>query len=348
MSKVKALEFVRDWRELGDQGISAFLADKKKEMGSVSPHLEKVWQAIKELSIGGKRLRGALTYLGYLMAGGEAKHKEVVIKAGVAMEIFHLGLLIQDDFMDRDQSRRGVKTVHARHKDPHMGAVTAILAGDYCYAWTSEILSGIGSVSPSRVLQAVEVWSKYFRRVGYGQTLDMLVGERGEEKREEILQVLSIKSGEYSCVLPILLGASLAGAETKLIKKFTELGLQLGWAFQIRDDILGMFGQDEVTGKPTGSDLREGKQTLLVLKARDLLTGEERVRFEEVLGNREAGEVERRWVTEIMRREVLASVEAEAREHVEKGKEIIKSLKMPKSTSLIIEGMFDLMITRNS
>ena len=175
----------------------------------------------------------------------------------------------------------------------------------------------------------------------------MLVGERGEEKREEILQVLSIKSGEYSCVLPILLGASLAGAETKLIKKFTELGLQLGWAFQIRDDILGMFGQDEVTGKPTGSDLREGKQTLLVLKARDLLTGEERVRFEEVLGNREAG-VERRWVTEIMRREVLASVEAEAREHVEKGKEIIKSLKMPKSTSLIIEGMFDLMITRNS
>ncbi|MFH2019255.1 MAG: polyprenyl synthetase family protein, partial [bacterium] len=216
-----------------------------------------------EISKGGKRSRGALTLLGYQLAGGSKEGEEEVMKASVAMEISHLGLLIQDDFMDQDEMRRGVKTIQTRYQDKHLGESIAVLAGDFTFGWVTEMLSNL-KLPAEKVQKAIGVWGKYFTRVGYGQALDMLASER-EATEEEILKVLTLKSGEYSCVLPLLMGAVLAGSDPFKLASLEKFGMELGLVFQLRDDYLAEYGESEKTGKPVGNDQREGKKTLVTL-----------------------------------------------------------------------------------
>ena len=238
------LDFIGKYKESVDRGIAEELEKRMKEVGEISPHLVPILEAMKELSVGGKRLRAMLVILGYEMSGKEVDDE--VIKAGVVMELFHLGLLIQDDFMDRDLVRRGVKTLIARYDDPHVGNFVSMLAGDYTFGWGMEKFSKL-KFSNSQIVGAMAVWGKYFTRVGYGQTLDGL--DIADD--ETILKILSIKSGEYSCVLPLLLGASLGGADTALINKLEQYGMELGWVFQLRDDWLGYDKDMAKKGKRT-------------------------------------------------------------------------------------------------
>lgn len=238
------LDFIGKYKERVDQGIATELEKRLQEVRIISPHLVPVLQAMQELSVGGKRLRAMLTILGYELAG--RKVDDEVIKAAVVMEIFHLGLLIQDDFMDRDLVRRGVKTLIARYEDPHTGNFISMLAGDYTFGWGIENLSAL-KLPAKRVNSAMAVWGKYFTRVGYGQTLDGL--DIADD--ETILKILAIKSGEYSCVLPLLLGATLGGASKDLLSNLEKYGMELGWVFQLRDDWLGYDKDMAKEGKKT-------------------------------------------------------------------------------------------------
>jgi len=239
-------DFVGRYKERVDRGIAEELEKRMKEVGEISPHLVSVLQAMKELSVGGKRLRAMLVILGYEMSGKEVDDE--VIKAGVVMELFHLGLLIQDDFMDRDMTRRGVKTLIARYDDPHVGNFISMLAGDYTFGWGMEGITNLNSpITNSQIINAMRVWGKYFTRVGYGQTLDGL--DIADD--ETILKILAIKSGEYSCVLPLLLGATLGGADQELLDRLEKYGMELGWVFQLRDDYLGYDKDMAKKGKKT-------------------------------------------------------------------------------------------------
>lgn len=239
-------DFVGKYKERVDVGIAEELEKRMKEVGEISPHLVSVLQAMKELSVGGKRLRAMLVILGYELSGNEVN--EEVIKAGVVMEIFHLGLLIQDDFMDRDMVRRGVKTLIARYDDPHVGNFISMLAGDYTFGWGMEGIAKLQSpITNNQKVNAMAVWGKYFTRVGYGQTLDGL--DIADD--ETILKILAIKSGEYSCVLPLLLGATLGGADQELLDRLEKYGMATGWVFQLRDDWLGYDKDMAKKGKKT-------------------------------------------------------------------------------------------------
>jgi len=249
-------DFIGKYKEQVDQGIAQELERRRQEVKEISPHLGPILEAMRELSVGGKRLRAMLTILGYQIGGGSPSHEASAIEAGVVMEIFHLGLLIQDDFMDRDGLRRGVKTILARYDDPHTADFVSMLAGDYTFGWGIEIIAGL-ELPPDRVNGAIGVWGKYFTRVGYGQTLDGLA----IADTATIMQILELKSGEYSCVLPLVLGSTLGGAERERIEKLKLYGMELGWVFQLRDDWLGMYGDSLKTGKPVGHDKREGKRT---------------------------------------------------------------------------------------
>lgn len=244
------MDFVAKYKERVDRGIAEELEKRLQEVGEISPHLVPVVDAMKELSVGGKRLRAMLTILGYEIAAGRPTGSdpegESIIKAGVVMEIFHLGLLIQDDFMDRDMVRRGVPTIIARYENEHQGNFLSMLAGDYTFGWGMEIMSGL-KLSPERVNQAMAVWGNYFTRVGYGQTLDGL--DIAEDAT--ILQILELKSGEYSCVLPLLLGATLGGADESTKESLRQYGMELGWVFQLRDDYLGYDKDMAKKGKKT-------------------------------------------------------------------------------------------------
>ncbi len=248
-------DFLGKYKESVDKGIAEELERRLEEVREISPHLVPVLEAMKELSVGGKRLRAMLVILGYQIASGQPSRTDLegeIIKASVVMEIFHLGLLIQDDFMDRDVMRRGVKTVYARYDDQHIGDGIAMLAGDYTFGWGIEAISNLkfpdcAGRSNSQIVEAMKVWGKYFTRVGYGQTLDGL--DIADD--ETILKILAIKSGEYSCVLPLLLGATLGGADKELLDRLEKIGMELGWIFQLRDDYLGYDKDMAKKGKKT-------------------------------------------------------------------------------------------------
>lgn len=258
------------YKPLIDAEIEAELGRRIAEVKEISPELVKAVTAMRELSHGGKRMRGLLTILGYQLAQGNdptGLHPEGVIKAAVIMELFHLGLLVHDDVMDRDSLRRGVATVHARYSDLHTGEAMAMCAGDLTFGWGMELLSTQYTVHSTQLLEAFRVWGRYFSRVGYGQMLDVL--KVADEK--SLLQILALKSGEYSCVLPLVFGATLGGASPEMIKQLTDYGMELGWVFQLRDDYLAEWGDSSKTGKPVGNDRREGKHSFALLYGRDKL-----------------------------------------------------------------------------
>lgn len=258
-------ELITNYRDLIEAKLREEIKERQKEAKVISPHLMSLLNLVEELAQNGKRLRGLLVILGYLQAGDiESDRKDEVVRAGVALELFHLGLLIQDDVMDRDELRRGVATIHTRYDDRHFGETMAILASDYTFGWTIEILAGL-RLPILRVRRALELFGKYFTRVGYGQTLDVLTEVRKGESDEDILQVLKLKSGEYSCVLPLLLGATLGEATPELLEKLEQYGMELGWVFQLRDDWLGEYGKTKRMGKPVGNDKREGKKTFATI-----------------------------------------------------------------------------------
>jgi geranylgeranyl diphosphate synthase type I len=261
MQKV-LVDFLGKYKERVDAEIAAEIERRLAEVKEISPHLVPVVEAMKELSVGGKRLRAMLTILGYELAGG--KVNDEVIKAAGVMELFHLGLLVQDDFMDRDILRRGVRTVYARYADQHVGDSMAMLAGDITFGWGMEILARL-DLPAERLNKAIGVWGKYFTRVGYGQMLD----GKDIADDETILQILQIKSGEYSCVLPLLLGATLGGAKPELLENLEKYGMELGWVFQLRDDWLGMWGESAKTGKPAGEQEKKGKKTFATMHGRE-------------------------------------------------------------------------------
>jgi geranylgeranyl diphosphate synthase type I len=270
----KALtNFIGKYKEGVDREIAGELERRLAEVSEISPHLVPVLQAMKELSVGGKRLRAMLVILGWQLTGAKTAPLREIIRAGVVMELFHLGLLIQDDFMDRDMTRRGVKTLIARYDDPHTGDFISMLAGDYTFGWGIENLSNL-KMDANRVNAAMAVWGKYFTRVGYGQTLDGL--DIADD--EIILKILAIKSGEYSCVLPLLLGATLGGADKELLDRLEKYGMELGWVFQLRDDYLGYDKDMAKKGKKTYATMKGREKTLEAIMehmmiGKDLLRG---------------------------------------------------------------------------
>lgn len=257
-------DYIVKYKQRVDREIENELKRRMDEVAKLSPHLIPILTAMKELSVGGKRLRAMLTILGYELSGQEVNDE--VIKAAAMMELFHLGLLIQDDFMDKDTLRRGVKTMIARYDEKHVGNFVSMLAGDYTFGWGMELITKLQSpITNNQKVQAIAVWGKYFTRVGYGQTLDGLA--IADEKT--ILQILELKSGEYSCVLPMVLGATLGGSKPEMIEGLKKYGMELGWVFQLRDDWLGEYGDPDKTGKPVGNDSREGKHTYATMHGKE-------------------------------------------------------------------------------
>lgn len=255
-------ELIGKYKQQIDAELDREIERRLAEVKSISPHLIPVLEAMRELSVGGKRLRAILVIVGYELSRKEVNDE--VVKSAAAMELFHLGILIQDDVMDRDGLRRGVKTLHMRYRDLHLGESIAMCAGDFTYGWCIEILSHL-NLPASRVNAAMSVWGRYFTRLGYGQILD--VQDIADE--ETILQILSIKSGEYSCVLPLLLGATLGGAEAELLERLESYGMELGATFQLRDDWLGMWGDSSKTGKPAGEQDVKGKKTFATMYGKE-------------------------------------------------------------------------------
>lgn len=264
------------------------LATLHGELGPVVDHLRSV------LLQGGKRLRPVLLLAGHGLAGGDPR---AVMGPALGVELVHTCALVHDDLIDDAGTRRGRPTTHVafarRHAVEDMvgsaeryGGAVAILLGDLALVLADE-LYWEATVSRERLLAALPRFSTLRREVMVGQYLDVAAAQRRRTSRELVLLVATVKSGRYTITRPLQLGAALAGADDDLLQGLERYGEPLGRAFQVRDDLLGVFGDEAETGKSAASDLREGKQTLLVVEARRRLEGGTLAEFEALLGSRD-------------------------------------------------------------
>lgn len=244
---------------------------------------------VRDLTLrGGKRLRPALLAGGAALFSAEAFDDPAVIDAGAALELLHAYFLIHDDIMDEDETRRGGPSVHAAlsaaRGNSKLGRDLAILAGDLASALHESLLANLAA-PPERRLAVSRIFAEMHLDVVHGQTLDLL-GSAGAE------EIASRKTASYTTVGPLTAGATLGGASHAQVAALAEIGRPLGVAFQIRDDLLGAFGDSSRTGKPVGTDLRSGKRTLLLEQALAVASAAEREAIETPLGRPEATDEE--------------------------------------------------------
>jgi geranylgeranyl diphosphate synthase type I len=275
------------------------LAFKLKEAKEVDPEVADLVRLSSRHAFGGKMLREALMVLGHEAAGG--KDRAAIVQAATCLTFLQAYLLIHDDIMDRAELRRKEKSawkefeeVHARRfpeNEEHRrcGESTAIIAGDLFEAWAVESLAT--SRFPAEVkVRALATYARAVERTGYGQHLDVTTGEKRIEDvgSEDVEKVHRYKTAMYTIDAPVRLGMVLAGAGEPLLARLESFTIPLGVAFQIRDDVIDIFGDERQLGKEPGGDLREGKRTLLVLHV--LRNGDARQRqaLVAVLGDKRA------------------------------------------------------------
>ena len=294
-----------DVRARVDRALAAILHQELTALGFLGPDAGPVTDALTRFALeGGKRLRPAFVYWGYRGAGGApaGPQAEAAIRAACSVELLHICALIHDDIMDGSQVRRGRPAMHvgfaALHRgrawrgDPAaFGAGAAMLMGDLAFTWADVALAEAG-LADDRLAAALRVFNRLRSELMGGQYLDLVEARRGAPDEDAVRRVLTYKSGKYTIERPLHLGHALAAGSPALATAYSAYGLPLGEAFQLRDDILGVFGAPEVTGKPAGDDLREGKETYLVMLTRRRAGPAGRQLLEGALGNAKLSEDE--------------------------------------------------------
>ena len=303
----ESLKFV----DVIDTRLTEFFQSKRSGVSRISSDLVPLVDYSQALLSGGKRFRARFCYWGYRAIAGlngegvptSAQHPAFTL--ATALEVFHAAALVHDDIMDNSDTRRGEASAHrhfeAMHqaqgfaKDSlHYGESAALMVGDLLLAWSSELVTqALSEINDPSVIAAVRgEFHQMWNEVTMGQFLDIHEEScwpivPNDQRFERAMTVVTYKSAKYSMEAPLRLGAALAGGSADQREQLAAFGLPLGVAFQLRDDMLGVFGNPDETGKPSGDDLREGKRTVLIaLAAATMSSGVRRV-FEEMLGNPE-------------------------------------------------------------
>lgn len=256
-----------------NERLVALVETERDRWANLDPDLAGPFDEINRMvQAGGKRLRPAFCHWGFVGAGGNGEDQRV-IDVGAAFELMHAFALFHDDVMDDAATRRGAPTTHAVYARTHrdsgwtgesrrFGEGAAILIGDLAFVLSDELLIGV----PDAVWR---IWNELRTELNVGQFLDILGSVRRERRLEKAERIARYKSGKYTIERPLHLGALLAAPERAeaLLPQLSTFGLPLGDAFQMRDDVIGVFGDTAQTGKPVGGDLIEGKPTPLLARA---------------------------------------------------------------------------------
>lgn len=284
--------------------LESFLEAMRREASDYGPDAAALLEVGAGTLVGGKRLRARFAHAGWRSIarfhGRDAAETDAVWGVCAALEIFQSAALVHDDLIDNSDTRRGRPAAHraleAAHRDAGwsgdaeaFGRAGAVLLGDLLISWSDDLLEQALDGHPrARAVRAE--YARMRRDVTVGQFLD--VAEESawsvnpdDTHAERALRVVSLKSARYSIEQPLILGAALAGADDEQLAALRAFGHPVGMAFQLRDDVLGVFGDASVTGKPAGDDLREGKRTVLIALTREALDAPARTVLDELLGD---------------------------------------------------------------
>jgi geranylgeranyl diphosphate synthase type I len=297
--------------------IDEFLDERDPQLAAIGVELAPFVDFSRDLLRGGKRFRALFCYWGWQSVSGHTTSFAVepdlsapsdlgaIVLAASALELFHAAALVHDDIMDNSDTRRGGPSAHKRFEALHergrwigsargFGQSAALLLGDLLLSWSDEVFDSSLCALTSRSARdaARREFNLMRTEVTVGQYLDILEERSWHNYPEpELLprahRVIVYKSAKYSIEAPLAIGAALAGGSREQVSALREFGLPLGIAYQLRDDLLGVFGDPETTGKPSGDDLREGKRTVLIALARTRLPSNSRSLLDELLGDPE-------------------------------------------------------------
>ncbi|MBO0846180.1 MAG: polyprenyl synthetase family protein [Nocardioides sp.] len=281
--------------------LDGFLDEQAVRLAPLGADAARLLAEARAVVSGGKRFRAAFCYWGFhAVAGLSCADDDALVRACAALELLHASALVHDDYMDASDTRRGRPATHRMFADEHRGdrwrgdpeqygASAAILLGDLLLSWSDELLRRCG-MPLERVAAALDILDRCRSEVIAGQFLDVSVQARGEADVDLAMTVLRYKSAKYSIERPLHIGATLAGASEAHLRELSSFGLPLGEAFQLRDDLLGVFGDPDQTGKPAGDDLVEGKRTVLVALTLDEAPAPDAARLDAALGTDLAAE----------------------------------------------------------
>ena len=279
-----------------DAELRRFLADQRRAFAARDPDVLGLFDELdRVIASGGKRLRPLFCCLGVMAAGAEVDDRAV--RAGAALELLHTFAIVHDDVMDRSRTRRGAPATWVHLEGVHrergyrgdadgFGLAGAILLGDLALVLAGRAFRESG-FPDARLLAAQERYDRMRTEVVAGQYLDVVAAHRGIADEAEARRIAFLKSGGYTVEGPLQIGALLAGGSGDLLACLSTYGISLGEAFQLRDDVLGVFGDPDLTGKDRDSDLREGKRTVLVARAAAAAGPDDRAFLEERLGRPE-------------------------------------------------------------
>jgi geranylgeranyl diphosphate synthase type I len=289
------LDFLQEQGEAVRQALGRILDQKRADLTLINSWGADVCVRLKDFTIQGKMVRGKLVLLSYLMFRDALD--QAVLEAAAAMELFHSAFLIHDDIMDRDLTRRGYPTLFAQYQkwgesrgfpDPHhFGQSMGVCAGDIAFFLAVETLSRV-KATPSVTTKLLQLCAREIAYVGIAQMQDVFLGSwKGVVDEENVYTLYTYKTGRYTFSLPMMMGALLAEQDPKTLSHLEKIGEYLGIIFQIRDDELGLFGYESEIGKPIGTDLREGKQTLHYLGLLKRADAHQREKLSAIMGKQD-------------------------------------------------------------
>ena len=296
-------------REIDDRTNKFFVDYELPKILKDSKHSSDSFESLKEFSTRpSKKVRGAMAVVSYELFGGT--NHDTAINLAVVIELFHNYLLIIDDIMDHSEHRRGGKTVHAQYLDmfgskletsEHLSNMLAVSDAMLLQHMAAGAFNDLDENS-SRVLKAGKILNNNLIATGYGQIEDMFNGAEAQLSEDDILLINSLKSSYYTFVNPLQVGAVLAGKDNEKVEKiFTDFGVPAGIAFQLQDDIIGLFGDEKVSGKSHLDDLKEGKMTVLIRKTLNEADEKDTRFINSVLGNASVTEQDRQEVIQIVK-----------------------------------------------
>lgn len=360
--------------ELIQQEIDSFCDDKRTQLTEISDDLLPIIDYTQELLQGGKRFRALFAYWAWAAAlPQDSNPAELVEQAGgivgiaSALEIFHGAALVHDDLMDQSDTRRSKPAVHKRFENMHrdkgflgeperFGQSGSVLVGDLMLNWSSEVFGAAVTSAPTSEIETNcrNEFSKMRFEVMAGQYLDVL-----EENAAPLRslsdavtmaeKVMLYKTAKYSLEAPLLIGASFAGADQQTLAGFSNFGIPLGMAFQIRDDILGVFGDPEVTGKPAGDDLREGKRTVLVALTLQNSGSSIAKIFNDLLSERELESEQIEFMQQTIRDSgALDRTERMMQEYGDRALEVLDTLELEAEAKMKLKDLAEKVISRSS
>lgn len=325
--------------------LEKILKDWSLEVGNISPKLIDLNNTFIDASGGGKRLRGMLVQLGYQLTGATPTME--ILKPAAAFEIFQTAILAHDDIIDLSPLRRGKPTLYKALGGDHYAISQALCLGDIGFFLSYKLISESGFGETERNL-AIQFFAKLMLDTCLGELLDVeLPHQNGEKTQEDIVTIFHLKTAMYTITGPLSLGAILGGGDEKLLENIADFGHNLGVAYQIQDDILGVFGSEETIGKSVTSDIEEGKLTLLFLYALERADNKQKEILDEYYGKGRIGNEELEKIRQVFKETgALEYSQNKALELVEKAKKIISEMQILDDKKELLLQMADFLVNR--